>query len=170
MKATVYGHLITMSALLAGCGVSAPELIDPSSPTSPPVDHLGLEAWREIPPPPHSDQATAVVTAFYGTVGTPDIHWYGGDGLTGCDPGAVGWVITGSTPPRCVGGLELEGSVLVADAPDWMLLHDTGLAHELAHMRNWEVTGDDDVGHQSHWFVPGGEVQQATALLAEMGY
>ena len=147
-------------ALVAGCGG--------------PFDaeaYLAAEAWREIPAPLHAEEAKAAVTSFYGTVGTPDVHWYGGAGLTGCpDPGVVGWAVTGSSPPHCVGGQQIDRVIIVADAPEWMLLHDTSLAHELAHMRSWEATGDSDGGHRSHYYAPGGEVDQANDMLARLGY
>lgn len=48
--------------------------------------------------------------------------------------------------------------------------HLSAIEHELCHMRSWIVTGDADADHKGPCFVPGGYVDQVTALMIAKGY
>lgn len=136
-----------VAALVAGCGMQ----IDPD---------------KVCTPPAGSDIAIRVVADFYG-IDVPVVFWYGGHALT-CVDTSRSWC---SQPGQCwesdngagcTAGEAEDGVALVAAWPG-VAIHDTPMAHELGHLK-W-----GDPNHVGAWFQPGGELDQATALLASMG-
>lgn len=162
--------LIASIVAVAGCGAafdtSVPAMNDAPMTPDATVPLLQVDPQLEIAAPEHADEALALVVASFG-IQSVDVHWYGGPRMR-CveDPNAIGW---DSEPGHCVGGKECNGLVLLAYG-EGRLIHESSLTHESAHRRNEELTGDNDVGHVSHWFAPGGEVERENAALAEAGY
>lgn len=164
--------VVFVALALDGCGDNV-DLVTPMTPPEasdhgPQTPWLEVEAWREVPAQDGAGLAISVAKSFLGITGAPDVHWYGGIGLDCGDPNVIGWIETGSNPPHCVGGKENLGLILVATDPR-LRISAGSLAHELGHMRAGEVTGNEDPDHLTHWFAHGGEVDQANAILAEMG-
>jgi hypothetical protein len=108
----------------------------------------------------------------YGS-GHADVHWYGNKldcvdhgnpAKAYCDgpDGKGGVCFMSDNGFGCTAGESFDDLVLVSTM-NGVALHETGLAHELAHVR-W-----DDPDHTGHAFAAGGELEQATAMLAGLG-
>ncbi len=171
-----WGSFVALALALVGCaGPSDGEAMTVTQEATwpPPAGYfLQVEPWREVPAPEDAAEATAAAVAAFGIVTAPEVHWYGGDKALDCgiqgDQYIVGWIIPGSDPARCVGGEESGGVLLVAHSPALKLSRGS-LAHELGHMRAWELTGDDDPQHRTRFFAPGGDVERENEKLAARG-
>lgn len=148
------GKVLAVAALLVlGC---AP-VVDPS---------------KEVVPPEGAIAAQAAVMAMFG-INHADVHWYGNKldciepgnpAKTYCDgpDGNAGVCYLSDNGFGCTAGESFDDLVLVSTMSG-VPIHETGLAHELAHVK-W-----DDPDHKGHAFAAGGELEQATDMLASHG-
>lgn len=148
MRTILGGFLV---AALAAGGCSRLITVDPS---------------RVVEPPPGATAATAVVEAFYGLRARPQIYWYE---ATNCpdDPGATGIVLDYG---KCVSGTqdsEHDNDVIILALFPALKIHEMALAHELGHRASHERGEGGDSDHVGHFFAPGGDVEQANAIVAQ---
>ncbi len=103
---------------------------------------------------------------------TPPVYWYGGAILT-CDNGRGIDIGEG----QCEWGVYVDGAAIVV-APPGALIGDplgsapptSALAHEMGHAASDQRGEGVDYDHAGHFFAPGGEVEQATAMLQARGW
>jgi hypothetical protein len=142
---------------------------------------LEVDMSKVAPAPEHAAEAVSAVTAMYRTPAPPTV--YG----TNTGPGPTLYFYAGE--PECDGGFEEYGdcydgatsddggTVIVRIPPEGVTLGedtdgidgDASLPHELAHLTAIQLGNGPDNEHRSHWFAPGGEVAQATAMLVDLG-
>ncbi len=135
---------------------------------------LQVDQSKAVAAPTRADEAVAAVEAFYGlpAAGTTVI-WYGGAALNCVDPGKP-WCDGGhcwhsDNGNGCVAGESKDGIALVSDWGGGRPISQMGtgsdavMPHELAHLR-W-----GDPNHTGHAFAVGGESDQATQMLADLG-
>jgi len=141
-----------LMTLAGGCG-------DPHDP---------VDMAKVVEPPPRFIEARDLLVQFYGLTETPDVYWYGRVGLD-CHEGrafttAEGWCVQGIT-------YFYRESILSNYWPSQSgLVGDGAMQHEFAHIAAYQhgiLAGDPD--HDSHWFQPGGELDQAYDLLVANG-
>lgn len=132
-------QVIALTALLAvGCGTA--------------------EEWA--PGPETAFLGRLWVEVFAGDGWHPAILWVEGDDLDPeCD--GKGW----ARGDDCVDGQLLLADLAAVAIWPGARLDETALAHEFAHARLFQQTGDADPAHLSDAFQPGGSVQRGEAWL-----
>jgi hypothetical protein len=129
---------------------------------------LQVDMSKVVPPPAGSDEAIAAVVEFYG-MRAPTVYWYGGAALN-CGGGLAYTDQTGG----CVRGDQEDGVViLAANGLPFSTVHNqwpvSDIPHELAHEASDQRGEGGCQDHDCHWYRTGGEGDQATQMLAEMG-
>ena len=138
---------ILLAVLLGGCGLR--------------VD----QGKVAVPPPERSDEAIAALVKTYGMTDAPTVFWYG-KRLTcvsqamadrGCDVAGRCWLSDNGA--GCTEGETQDGVSLVSTRGGGVPIHETPLAHEVAH----QIFGD---AHTDYFFS---RVDEGTAALEALG-
>lgn len=135
-----------------------------------------VDSSKIVDAPTGADQALTIVLESYGLRADqrPTVLWYGGAALNcvdqakpWCGDGGICW--RSDNGAGCTAGEELDDGILLVSTFGGAALHDTPLAHEVAHFAS-EARGEGkDPGHTGHFFANGGELDIATAVLIADG-
>lgn len=137
--------LLILVALAAGCGMQ-------------------VDQGKVVEPPEHAEAAVQALTAFYGMDRAPTVIWYG-KGLDcvdhvnrpWCGDGGICW--ESDNRAGCTEGETEDRVSLVSTMSGTVPLHETPLAHEIAH----QYLGPD---HTDAFYD---KVDEATGMLALLG-
>ena len=99
---------------------------------------------------------------------SPPIKWIDQKDLN-CGGGLAFYIF--NPTKLCVYGVtDTVYYVSVVAHPNDFVYHESALAHELAHASLLLRTGNADINHMNFMFMPGGTVDQANAILQNLGY